>query len=99
HKLFGQLDELLPPEVIIASSSSGLIMSDIQKGAASHPERCVIAHPFNPPHLMPLLEVVGGAKTCEETIRRTMEFFTSLGKQTVRLNRELPGHVANRLQA
>ena len=99
HKLFGQLDDLLPPEVIIASSSSGLIMSEIQKGAASHPERCVIAHPFNPPHLMPLLEVVGGAKTSEETIRRTMEFFTSLGKQTVRLNRELPGHVANRLQA
>src|SRR5262249_40289542 len=99
HKLFGQLDAALPPEVIIASSSSGLIMSEIQKGAVSHPERCVIAHPFNPPHLMPLLEVVGGAKTSEETIRRTMEFFSSLGKQTVRLNRELPGHVANRLQA
>jgi hypothetical protein len=59
QKLYGQLDELLPPEVIIASSSSGLTMSEIQKGAASHPERCVIAHPFNPPHLIPLVEIVG----------------------------------------
>lgn len=99
QRLYGQLDALLSPEVIIASSSSGLIMSDIQKGAASHPERCVIAHPFNPPHLIPLLEIVGGVKTSEETIQRTEAFFSSIGKQTVRLNRELPGHVANRLQA
>src|SRR5215468_6283460 len=99
QKLYGQLDKLLPSDVIIASSSSGLIMSDIQKGAASHPERCVIAHPFNPPHLMPLLEIVGGAKTSEETIARATQFYASIGKQTVRLHRELPGHVANRLQA
>lgn len=99
QKLYGQLDALLAPEVIIASSSSGLIMSDIQKGAALHPGRCVIAHPFNPPHLIPLLEIVGGAKTSEETIRRVQDFYSSIGKQTVRLRRELPGHVANRLQA
>lgn len=68
QKLYGQLDELLPPDVIIASSSSGIKMSEIQKGSASHPERCVIGHPFNPPHLIPLVEVVGGAKTSEETI-------------------------------
>ncbi|CUU19673.1 3hydroxyacylCoA dehydrogenase EC 11135 CDS [Bradyrhizobium sp.] len=70
QKLYGQLDELLPPDVIIASSSSGLTMSEIQKGAASHPERCVIAHPFNPPHLIPLTEIVGGAKTSEASTRR-----------------------------
>ena len=99
QKLYGQLDELLPPDVIIASSSSGLTMSEIQSGAASHPERCVIAHPFNPPHLIPLVEIVGGAKTSEETIRRAAEFYTSIGQRTVRLNKELPGHVANRLQA
>jgi 3-hydroxyacyl-CoA dehydrogenase len=97
-KLYGQLDELLPPEVIIASSSSGLTMSEIQLGAASHPERCVIAHPFNPPHLIPLVEIVGGAKTSEATIRRAAEFYTSIGQRTVRLNKEMPGHVANRLQ-
>jgi 3-hydroxyacyl-CoA dehydrogenase len=99
QKLYGQLDELLPPDVIIASSSSGLTMSEIQKGAASHPERCVIAHPFNPPHLIPLTEIVGGAKTSEATIRRATEFYKSVGQRTVRLNKEMPGHVANRLQA
>jgi carnitine 3-dehydrogenase len=98
-KLYGQLDQLLPPDVIIASSSSGLTMSEIQSGAASHPERCVIAHPFNPPHLIPLVEIVGGAKTSEATIRRAAEFYTSIGQRTVRLNKEMPGHVANRLQA
>jgi carnitine 3-dehydrogenase len=99
QKLYGQLDELLPPDVIIASSSSGLTMSAIQSGAPSHPERCVIAHPFNPPHLIPLVEIVGGAKTSEETIRRAAEFYASIGQRTVRLNKEMPGHVANRLQA
>jgi 3-hydroxyacyl-CoA dehydrogenase len=98
-KLYGQLDELLPPDVIIASSSSGLTMSEIQSGAPAHPERCVIAHPFNPPHLIPLVEIVGGAKTSEETIQRIVEFYTGIGKKTVRLNKEVPGHVANRLQA
>src|ERR1700686_4605654 len=98
-KLYGQLDGLLPPDVIIASSSSGLTMSEIQSGCPSHPERCVIAHPFNPPHLIPLVEIVGGAKTSEATIRRAAEFYTSIGQRTVRLNKEVPGHVANRLQA
>jgi 3-hydroxyacyl-CoA dehydrogenase len=99
QKLYGQLDELLPPDVIIASSSSGLTMSEIQKGAATHPERCVIAHPFNPPHLIPLTEIVGGAKTSEATIQRVTEFYSSIGQKTVRVNKELPGHVANRLQS
>ena len=99
QKLYGQLDELLPPDVIIASSSSGLKMSDIQMGAPSHPERCVIGHPFNPPHLVPLVEIVGGTRTSQTTIQRADEFYTSIGQRTVRLNKEMPGHVANRLQA
>jgi 3-hydroxyacyl-CoA dehydrogenase len=99
QQLYGQLDTLLPPDVIIASSSSGLTMSAIQSGCPNHPERCVIAHPFNPPHLVPLVEIVGGAKTSEETIQRAAAFYTALGKQTVRLHKEVPGHVANRLQA
>jgi len=99
QKLYGQLDELLPADVIIASSSSGLTMSEIQLGAASNPERCVICHPFNPPHLIPLVEIVGGAKTSEATIRRAAEFYTSIGQRTVRVNKEMPGHVANRLQS
>src|SRR6204780_2569513 len=97
--LYGQLDDLLPPDVIIASSSSGLTMSEIQSGCASHPERCVIGHPFNPPPLVPLVEIVGVAKTSEDTIQRATEFYAGLGKRPVRLHKELPGHVANRLQA
>jgi 3-hydroxyacyl-CoA dehydrogenase len=99
QKLYGQLDALLPPDVIIASSSSGIPMSQIQVGAPSHPERCVIGHPFNPPHLIPLVEIVGSKKTSEDTIRRADEFYSSIGQRTVRVNKELPGHVANRLQA
>jgi 3-hydroxyacyl-CoA dehydrogenase len=97
--LYRQLDELLHPGVIIASSSSGLTMSEIQSACALHPVRCVIGHPFNPPHLVPLVEIVGGAKTSQATIERAAEFYTGLGKKTVRLNKEVPGHVANRLQA
>lgn len=97
--LYGQLDALLPPTAIIASSSSGLTMSEIQSGCPAHPERCVIGHPFNPPHLVPLVEIVGGAKTSEDTIRRAADFYTALGKRTIRLHKEVPGHVANRLQA
>ena len=98
-KLYADLDRLLPPEAIIASSSSGLTMSEIQSACALHPERCVIGHPFNPPHLIPLVEIVGGAQTSEQTIDRVTEFYTGLGKRTIRLHKEVPGHVANRLQA
>jgi 3-hydroxyacyl-CoA dehydrogenase len=98
-KLYQQLDELLPADVIIASSSSGLTMSEIQSACRLHPERCVIGHPFNPPHLVPLVEIVGGAKTSEATIERAAEFYTALGKRAVRVRKEVPGHVANRLQA
>jgi len=98
-KLYGQLDELLPANVIIASSSSGLTMSEIQSGCGAHPERCVIGHPFNPPHVVPLVEIVGGAKTSEDTIRRVDDFYTAIGKRTIRLHKEVPGHVANRLQS
>jgi 3-hydroxyacyl-CoA dehydrogenase len=99
QKLYGQLDSLLPPEVIIASSSSGIPMSQIQPGAEAHPERCVIGHPFNPPHLIPLVEIVGGSKTSQATIERADEFYTSIGRKTVRIHKEMSGHVANRLQA
>jgi 3-hydroxyacyl-CoA dehydrogenase len=97
--MYRQLDELVPGDVIIASSSSGLPMSEIQIGAQAHPERCVIGHPFNPPHVIPLVEIVGGKATSEETVARAEAFYTSLGKRTVRIRKELPGHVANRLQA
>jgi carnitine 3-dehydrogenase len=97
-KLFAQMDEATPPNSIIASSSSGITMDVIQSGC-KRPERCVIGHPFNPPHVVPLVEVVGGAKTSEATIERAMTFYASIGKKPVRLHKALPGHVANRFQA
>ena len=97
-KLFAQMDEATPPNSIIASSSSGITMDVIQSGC-KRPERCVIGHPFNPPHVVPLVEVVGGAKTSEATIERAMAFYASIGKKPVRLHKALPGHVANRFQA
>jgi 3-hydroxyacyl-CoA dehydrogenase len=97
--LYRRLDEILRSDTIIASSSSGLTMSEIQSACVHHPERCVIAHPFNPPHLIPLVELVGGAQTSEEVIRRATAFYDGLGKRTIRLHKEVPGHVANRLQA
>ena len=97
-RMFTDLDAILPPEVILASSTSGLTMSAIQQNCR-HPGRCVIGHPFNPPHLIPLVEVVGGRATSRGTIERTEAFYTLMGKRTIRLNKEVPGHVANRLQA
>jgi carnitine 3-dehydrogenase len=97
-KLFAQIDEATPPDSIIASSSSGITMDVIQSGC-KRPERCVIGHPFNPPHVVPLVEVVGGAKTSEATIERAMAFYANVGKKPVRLHKALPGHVANRFQA
>ncbi len=95
---YARMDELLPSGVILASSSSGLTMSPIQDGCR-HPERCVIGHPFNPPHLIPLVEVVGGQKTSPEAIERSIDFYTALGKHAIHVRKEVPGHVANRLQA
>jgi len=97
-KLFAQMDEATPPGSVIASSSSGITMDVIQSGC-KRPERCVIGHPFNPPHVVPLVEVVGGAKTSEATIERAMAFYAGIGKKPVRLHKALPGHVANRFQA
>ena len=97
-KLFAEIDDSTPPDSILASSSSGITM-DVIQSAAKRPERCVIGHPFNPPHVIPLVEVVGGAKTSPETIEKTMAFYASIGKKPIRLFKAFPGHVANRLQA
>src|SRR5437016_7266974 len=97
-KLFADIDDATPPDSIIASSSSGLTMTVIQS-SCKRPERCVIGHPFNPPHIIPLVEVVGGAKTSPDAIQQAMAFYASIGKKPIYLRKEFPGHVANRLQA
>jgi carnitine 3-dehydrogenase len=97
-KLFAEIDAATPPDSILASSSSGITM-DVIQAACKRPERCVIGHPFNPPHVIPLVEVVGGAMTATTTIERAMDFYASIGKKPIRLHKALTGHVANRLQA
>ena len=97
-KLFAAMDDATPPDSIIASSSSGITMS-VMQSACKRPERCVIGHPFNPPHIIPLVEVVGGAKTSPAAIQQAMAFYAAIGKKPILLHKELPGHVGNRLQA
>jgi carnitine 3-dehydrogenase len=99
HDLFAAMDEAARPDVVLASSSSGLLPSAIATACTAHPERVLVGHPFNPPHLLPLVEVVPGERTGEEAVERAMAFYTGLGKKPIRLRHELPGHVANRLQA
>ncbi|HEY2257913.1 MAG TPA: 3-hydroxyacyl-CoA dehydrogenase NAD-binding domain-containing protein [Variovorax sp.] len=96
--LFRRMDAAAPPRTILASSSSGLAISGVQS-ACAHPERVVLGHPFNPPHLIPLVEVVGGTHTSAEAIARAMAFYASIGKRPIHVKREIKGHIANRLQA
>ena len=98
RKLFAEMDRLTPANVILSTSSSGLFMSEIQ-AHCEHPQRCVTGHPFNPPHLIPAVEVVGGRLTGEEAIARAIAFMKQIGKRPIRLHKEVKGHVANRLQA
>src|SRR5262249_30450441 len=97
-KLFAEMDQAAPPDSILASSSSAITM-DVMQSGCKHPERCVIGHPFNPPHIVPLVEVVGGAKTSEAVIERAMSFYASLARRPIHLRRAFRGHAANRLQA
>jgi 3-hydroxyacyl-CoA dehydrogenase len=96
HQVFRRLDAVTEPRVILASSSSGLLMTEIQK-VTGHPERCVIAHPFNPPHLIPLVELVPGRQTGDAAVQEMKSFFEGLGKIPVVLKKEAFGHIANRL--
>jgi 3-hydroxyacyl-CoA dehydrogenase len=97
-QLFADMDAAAPPDSLIASSSSGLTMS-VMQSACKRPERCVIGHPFNPPHMIPLVEVVGGERTSPEAVQRAIQFYSSIGKKPIHLRKEVVGHVANRLQA
>lgn len=97
-ELFRRMGDATPRETILASSSSALLMSRIQS-RCRHPERCVLGHPFNPPHLVPLVEVVGGDRTDPAAVDAAIDFYNRIGKRAVRLNREIGGHIANRLAA
>lgn len=97
-KLYAEMEEVAPVDSLFASSSSGITPSVIQS-QCKHPQRVVVGHPFNPPHIIPLVEVVGGSKTSPDAIQQAISFYASIGKKPIHLKKELPGHVANRFQA
>jgi len=97
RRILADIDRVTPPEVIIASSTSGFAMTMLQADCVN-PQRCVVGHPFNPPYLIPLVEVVGGQLTDPAAVDWLTGFYRAVGKRPLRLSRELPGFVANRLQ-
>jgi 3-hydroxyacyl-CoA dehydrogenase len=97
-RVFEEMDSAAPTHAILASSASGLLMTDIQE-VATRPERCVLVHPMLPVHLIPTVEIAGGEKTSRETVQKAREFMERMGKSPVVLRREVPGYIINRLQA
>lgn len=98
HELYAEIEDVLGDEAVVASSASGLTLTEMQ-GGWRRPGRFVLGHPFNPPHLIPLVEVMGNERTDPGVVERARAFYESIGKVTIEVKREVPGHVANRLQA
>lgn len=98
HALYADVEPALEPDAVVASSASGLTLSELQAGW-ERPGRLVLGHPFNPPHLIPLVEVMGNERTEAGVVDQARQFYESIGKVTIEVRREVPGHVANRLQA
>ena len=98
RKVFGEMDAHAPEEAILATGSSRLLVTEIQK-AAGRPERCVGAHGFNPPHLVPLVEIVSGEATSPETVEATRALMEGLGKTPIVVRKEVAGYLGNRIQA
>lgn len=98
HALYQRIEPALAPDVIIGSSTSGITLSELQAGFTD-PARLIIAHPFNPPHLIPLVELVANERTGAEVLSTARAFYEALGKVPVTLKKEAIGHIANRLQA
>lgn len=98
HDLYATIEPALAEGVVVASSASGLTLTELQTGWRD-PAPLVLGHPFNPPHLIPLVEVMGNDRTAAHAVRDARDFYTSVGKVTIEVRREVPGHVANRLQA
>lgn len=98
HSLYAEIESEIDKDAVVATSASGLTLSEMQLGWKD-PRRFVLGHPFNPPHLIPLVEVMGNERTDETAVSAAEDFYQSIGKVTIRVNKERPGHVANRLQA
>ena len=98
REIYRELDKLARPEAILASSTSAMLMTEIQK-ATTHPERCVVAHPYIPPHIVPLVEIVPGEATSAETVAVARDFMARMGRAPVVARKECRGHIVNHMQA
>ena len=98
REIYRELDRLARPEVVLASSTSAMLMTEIQS-ATAHPERCVVAHPYNPPHIVPLVEIVPGEATSAETVALARDFMARMGRMPVVARKECRGHIVNHMQA
>ncbi|QYX58173.1 3-hydroxyacyl-CoA dehydrogenase [Roseovarius sp. SCSIO 43702] len=98
HATFAEIEPALATGAVVASSASGLTLGQMQEGWRD-PAPLILGHPFNPPHLIPLVEVMGNARTGAGVVEAAEAFYADLGKVTIRVRKEVPGHVANRLQA
>lgn len=96
--IFAAMEPALMPGAIVSTSASGLTLTEMQEGW-QNPSHFVLGHPFNPPHLIPLVEVMGNGRTADGVVKRTEKIYEGFGKTTIRVRKEVPGHVANRLQA
>lgn len=97
HEIVKQIEEFAPEDAVIASSTSGLLVTEIAK-YAKHPERFVGGHPYNPPHLIPLVEITKGEKTEDWAVEKAKAFYTEIGMEPVVLQKEALGFICNRLQ-
>ena len=98
REIYRELDALTRPDVLLASSTSAMLMTEIQS-ATAHPERCVVAHPYNPPHIVPLVEIVPGEATSAETVALARDFMARMGRVPVVARKECRGHIVNHMQA
>ncbi|MDQ7983475.1 L-carnitine dehydrogenase [Pseudomonas sp. G34] len=94
--LHARISAAARPEVIIGSSTSGLLPSEFY-AEAQHPERCVVGHPFNPVYLLPLVEVVGGQRTAPAAVQAAIGIYSALGMRPLHVRKEVPGFIADRL--
>ena len=97
QRVLAEVSRHAAPDVVIASSTSGLMPSDLQRDMQA-PERFLVAHPFNPVYLLPLVELVGGARTSAATLDAASRFYTAIGMHALKVRREIPGHLTDRLQ-
>ena len=98
REIYREMDALVRPNVVLASSTSAMLMTEIQS-ATAHPERCVVAHPYNPPHIVPLVEIVPGEATSAETVALARDFMARMGRVPVVARKECRGHIVNHMQA